>query len=137
MARPCGPSARCLSAQLRAPRRVSRRRTWPGDLGDECSLRRAEVCQTLGAGFSLHIDTARTWRGGQQQALLTVLGLRARGHRAVLVAHPHGELYRRAREGTDLIVLAPRNEVDLSTAWRLSRVLRQYDPELVQAHDPH
>ena len=52
-----------------------------------------EVCQTLGAVFALHIDTARTWRGGQQQVLLTVLGLRARGHRAVLVAHPEGELY--------------------------------------------
>ena len=42
--------------------------------------------------FSLHVDTARTWRGGQNQVLLTVLGLRARGHRAALVAHPGGEL---------------------------------------------
>ena len=25
--------------------------------------------------FSLHVDTARTWRGGQNQVLLTVLGL--------------------------------------------------------------
>ena len=42
--------------------------------------------------FSLHIDTARTWRGGQNQVLLTVLGLRALGHRAMLVAHAAGEL---------------------------------------------
>ncbi len=42
--------------------------------------------------FSLHIDTARTWRGGQNQVLLTVNGLRALGHRAALVAHPDGEL---------------------------------------------
>ena len=42
--------------------------------------------------FSIHIDTARTWRGGQRQVLLTVLGLRERGHRTVLVAHPEGEL---------------------------------------------
>jgi hypothetical protein len=27
--------------------------------------------------FSLHIDTARTWRGGQNQVLLTVNGLRS------------------------------------------------------------
>ena len=27
--------------------------------------------------FSLHIDSARTWRGGQNQVLLTVLGMRA------------------------------------------------------------
>ena len=38
--------------------------------------------------ITLHIDTGRTWRGGQNQALLTVLGLRSRGHRTVLVAHP-------------------------------------------------
>jgi hypothetical protein len=30
--------------------------------------------------FSLHIDTAPTWRGGQNQVLLTVNGLRAIGH---------------------------------------------------------
>ncbi|MGE3277407.1 MAG: glycosyltransferase [Vicinamibacterales bacterium] len=87
--------------------------------------------------FALHIDTARTWRGGQHQVLLTVLGLRAAGHRAVLVAHPEGELYRRAKEGPDLVPLAPRNEVDLGAAWRLSRIIRQWKPEIVHAHDPH
>jgi glycosyltransferase involved in cell wall biosynthesis len=87
--------------------------------------------------FALHIDTARTWRGGQNQVLLTVLGLRGLNHRAVLVAHPEGELYRRALEGPDLVPLAPRNEVDLSTAWKLSRIIRQFKPEIVHAHDPH
>jgi glycosyltransferase involved in cell wall biosynthesis len=87
--------------------------------------------------LSLHVDTASTWRGGQQQTLLTVLGLRERGHRAVLVAHPQGELHRRASEGVDLVGLAPRNEIDLSAAWKLSRVIRQYKPAIVHAHDPH
>ena len=49
--------------------------------------------------FSMHIDTARSWRGGQNQVLVTVLGLRAAGHRAMLVAHADGELRRRADEG--------------------------------------
>lgn len=87
--------------------------------------------------FSLHIDTARTWRGGQSQVLYTVLGLRAIGHRAALVAHPEGELLRRMSEGHDLIPLAPRNEIDLAASWRLSRVLRQLRPGIVHAHDPH
>jgi L-malate glycosyltransferase len=87
--------------------------------------------------FALHIDTARTWRGGQQQVLLTVLGLRARGHRAVLVAHREGELFRRASEGPDLVPLAPVNEIDLATAWKLSKIIRQWRPEIVHAHDPH
>ncbi len=87
--------------------------------------------------FSLHIDTARTWRGGQNQVLLTVNGLRAAGHRAALVAHPDGELRKRAREGLDLIPIAPRSEMDLSAGWRLARVIRQLRPDVLHAHDPH
>src|SRR2546429_1813525 len=87
--------------------------------------------------FSLHIDTARTWRGGQTQVLLTVNGLRALGHRAALVAHPDGELRRRAAEGLELIPLAPRTEMDLSAAWRLSRVVKRLAPDVIHAHDPH
>jgi glycosyltransferase involved in cell wall biosynthesis len=87
--------------------------------------------------FSLHIDTARTWRGGQSQVRYTVMGLRERRHRAALVAHPEGELYKRMLEGTDLIGLAPRNEIDLAAAWRLSRVLKQLGPDVIHAHDPH
>ena len=87
--------------------------------------------------FSLHIDTARTWRGGQNQVLLTVNGLRAMGQRAALVAHPDGELRKRAAEGLDLIPIAPRTEMDLSAAWRLSRVIKRLAPDIVHAHDPH
>ena len=51
--------------------------------------------------FSLHIDTAQSWRGGQSQVMYTVVGLRTMGERAALVAHPKGELYRRMSEGLD------------------------------------
>jgi L-malate glycosyltransferase len=87
--------------------------------------------------FSIHTDTARTWRGGQRQVLLTVLGLRERGHRTVLVAHPEGELAGRASEGHDLIRLAPRAEVDLHAAWKLSRIIKDLRPDILHAHDPH
>ena len=87
--------------------------------------------------FSLHIDTARTWRGGQNQVLTTVMGLRSLGHRTMLVAHSDGELKRRAEEGLDLISLAPKTEMDLTAAWRLSRILKQLKPDVVHAHDPH
>jgi L-malate glycosyltransferase len=87
--------------------------------------------------LSLHIDTARTWRGGQNQALLTVLGLRAIGHRTFLMAHPQGELRRRASEGPDLIPFAPRAELDLTAAWRMTRIIRDVRPTIIHAHDPH
>jgi L-malate glycosyltransferase len=55
----------------------------------------------------------------------------------VLVAHPEGELYRRASEGPDLVPLAPVNEVDLAAAWQLSHIVRKWQPAIVHAHDPH
>jgi len=87
--------------------------------------------------FSLHIDTARTWRGGQNQVLLTVNGLNALGQRAALVAHPDGVLRSRASEGLELIPIAPRTEMDLAAAWRLSRVVKTLKPDVVHAHDAH
>ena len=65
------------------------------------------------------------------------MGLRARGHRAVIVAHPEGVLYQRASEGDDLVPLGPRSEVDLASAWRLARVISLYAPDIVHVHDPH
>src|SRR5438067_2172099 len=87
--------------------------------------------------FSLHVDTARTWRGGQNQVLLTVNGLRAIGQRAALVAHPDGELRRRAAEGHELVPMAPRTEVDLTVVWRFSRVIKRLAPDVIHVHDPH
>jgi len=87
--------------------------------------------------FSLHVDTARTWRGGQNQVLLTVNGLRAIGQRAAIVAHPDGELRKRAAEGLELIPIAPRTEVDLTAAWRFSRLIKRLAPDVIHAHDPH
>ena len=85
---------------------------------------------------SVHIDTAQTWRGGQNQVLLTVTGLEELGHPAVLVAHEAGELKRRASEGLRFIGFSPRSEFDVHAAWQLARVLRESQPDVVQAHDP-
>ena len=87
--------------------------------------------------FSLHVDTAQSWRGGQNQVLLTVMGLRSRGHRTALVAHPTGKLHRRFDKGPDLIPIRSSNEIDFRAAWQLSRVLRSLRPAIVQAHDAH
>ena len=55
----------------------------------------------------------------------------------MLVAHPDGELARRASEGHDLVLLAPAHEVDFAAGFRLARVLRELQPDLIHAHDPH
>jgi glycosyltransferase involved in cell wall biosynthesis len=85
---------------------------------------------------SLHIDTAETWRGGQNQVLLTVTGLEEVGHPAFLVAHEAGELKRRAREGLRFLGFNPRSEFDVHAAWQLARILGDVQPDVVHAHDP-
>src|SRR5205814_89434 len=106
-----------LSPKLRPETRTHGWHAGLHHFGDECAVCLFEVRETVGneqatsnfelrssklgmsAIRSVHIDTARTWRGGQNQVLLTVTGLEAAGHPAVLVAHESGELKRRAWEG--------------------------------------
>jgi L-malate glycosyltransferase len=85
---------------------------------------------------SLHIDTARTWRGGQNQVLLTVNGLAEAGHDAMLLAHADGELRRRAGEGMRFLAFAPRSEFDVQAGWQLAHVLADLAPDVIHAHDP-
>ncbi len=88
--------------------------------------------------FSIHVDTAQSWRGGQNQVLLTVLGLRKRGYRTGLAAHPRGELFRQASKkmpGPDLFPVAARSDIDLLAAWQFSQLLRRSKPDLIHAHD--
>lgn len=85
---------------------------------------------------SLHIDTARSWRGGQNQVLLTVTGLAEAGHDALLLAHESGELKRRAGEGLRFLGFAPRSEFDVQAAWKLGGVIADRQPDIVHAHDP-
>ena len=85
---------------------------------------------------SVHIDTARTWRGGQNQVLELVTGLESMGQPTWLVAHARGELKRRAQEGMRFVGFSPRSEFDVQAAWQLGRVLRDVKPDVVHAHDP-
>jgi glycosyltransferase involved in cell wall biosynthesis len=85
---------------------------------------------------SLHIDTAETWRGGQNQVLQLVTGLESLGHPTWLLAHDRGELKRRASEGLRFLGFSPRSEFDVQAAWQLGRVLRDVKPDVVHAHDP-
>jgi glycosyltransferase involved in cell wall biosynthesis len=84
---------------------------------------------------SLHVDTAETWRGGQNQVLLTVTGLEEIGHPAVLVAHAGGELRRRAREGLRFVGFSPKSEFDVHAGWQLNKVIVDVKPDVVHAHD--
>jgi glycosyltransferase involved in cell wall biosynthesis len=86
----------------------------------------------------LHVDSAATWRGGQNQALLTAAGMAARGHEVALACRAGGVLEARAREA-GLAVTPLRFHGDLSplAALGLRRHLIRLRPDGVLLHDPH
>jgi len=87
----------------------------------------------------LHVDSARGWRGGQNQVLLTVLGMRERGHQAFLACQRSGALEARAR-GADLKAEPLRFSGGDLSPWAvlgLRRAMRRIRPDVVQLHDPH
>ena len=81
-----------------------------------------------------HLDTGRTWRGGQAQALLLIQGLAARGHRSLLLAPP-GPLLDRARAaGVECVPWRSRGDWDLAAMLVARRILAAFAPEVAHCH---
>ena len=84
-----------------------------------------------------HLDTGRTWRGGQAQALLLMRELRARGVSQLLLA-PTGPLADRALEqGFEREQWSPANELDVLAIGRARAILRRFAPDVVHCHSAH
>lgn len=83
------------------------------------------------------VSTARDWGGGEDQALLLARGLRAHGHRCVLLARHASILAQRMCADSFEVHTFPgrgRNP----RAWRsIRRVLRQVRPDVLHANDAH
>lgn len=86
----------------------------------------------------LHVDSAATWRGGQNQVLLTARGMAARGHEVTLACRSDGRLEERARASDLRLEPLPfHGDLALSAALGLARLARAWSPDVVHAHDPH
>lgn len=73
--------------------------------------------------------------GSVHQMFQAACGLAGRGHRVAVVSRPGGETEGRCRDaGIDFVPLRMRNEFDLASAWRLSRVLRERQVDVVHVH---
>jgi glycosyltransferase involved in cell wall biosynthesis len=86
----------------------------------------------------VHVDSAASWRGGQNQVLLTARAMAVRGHQVVVACRRGGVLEARARDaGLDVRALSFRGDLWPAAAFGLAGVLRETAPQVVQVHDPH
>ena len=86
----------------------------------------------------LHVDTERGWRGGERQALWLAQELARRGHTSVIAARVGEPLAGRASAvGVPVADCSPVTELDPLAAWRLRRLIRAWQIDVVHAHTAH
>ena len=86
----------------------------------------------------VHVDTAASWRGGQNQVLLTAQGMMARGVATEIACRRGGELEARARAaGVSVEPVSFRGDLWPAGILALARRVRQQPESVLLLHDPH
>jgi len=86
----------------------------------------------------LHVNTERTWRGGEQQTLYLAAGLKERGRLSEIACQPGRELARRAAAaGITVHPVAMRAEWDPLAILRLRSLIERRAVDVVHMHTSH
>jgi len=84
----------------------------------------------------LHIDSARTWRGGQQQVLY--LAERLTDYHNIVVCPPQSPLTEKAKAaGIEVLPVRMRGEWDILAVHKLRRIIKENSIKIVHVHSPH
>lgn len=84
----------------------------------------------------LHIDSGKTWRGGQAQVLLLLKGLRKLKVESVLAAPEGSPLFEKARSiGIKTIPVPLKGEWDIFSALKIKNIALKEKASLLHAHD--
>ena len=83
----------------------------------------------------LHVDTERTWRGGEQQVANLIHGLNQRGHEMLLSAPPESEILNHLSDTVCRKFPIPyHGKLVLLSAFRLSRIIKKEKPDILHTH---
>ncbi len=86
----------------------------------------------------LHINTERTWRGGEQQTLNLLVGLNERGIACHLVCQAGSPLEERAvQAGVDVFPIIMRGEIDLAAGFQIRKLINRFNCNIVHSHTSH
>jgi L-malate glycosyltransferase len=87
---------------------------------------------------SVHVDTERTWGGGQRQVAWLAAGLVRRGHPTWLLARPDLRYAAALQgDGVEVLPLLPRTEVDPFAVRRIRTLALRVGADLLVAHAGH
>jgi glycosyltransferase involved in cell wall biosynthesis len=83
----------------------------------------------------IHINTERTWRGGESQIHYLMKGLRSAGHRVCVAALPGSILAERSgKAGFDVFPVKMAGDLDLGAASRIARYAKQEKYDILHCH---
>lgn len=87
---------------------------------------------------ALHINTERTWRGGEQQTVFLTKGLIKLGHKVAIVCQPESPLALKAKqEQIETYEIKMRGEADVIAILKLAFLLNQNSYDVVHMHTSH
>ncbi|MCK4532598.1 glycosyltransferase [bacterium] len=86
----------------------------------------------------LHVNTAKNWRGGEQQAAYLVEGLQSRGHSNFVVCQPKSVLEEKMSFlKIPVFPLLMRGEWDLIAAIKLAKIMKKNNIQILHLHTAH
>ena len=86
----------------------------------------------------LHINTEKTWRGGEQQTLNLVRGLKKRNIASHLACQPGSPMEEMAKKADiDVFPVVMHGEADLLASYRLGTLIHRFNYDIIHSHTSH
>jgi glycosyltransferase involved in cell wall biosynthesis len=86
----------------------------------------------------LHLNTEKTWRGGEQQTLYLLRSLKQRQITSHLVCQPSSPLAERAAAaGIEVFPIVMHGEADLLAGLKLRKIIRKSNYNILHSHTSH
>ena len=86
----------------------------------------------------LHLNTEKTWRGGEQQTLYLLQVLKERGVFCHLVCQPDSPMAQKAREaGLTVFPISMHGEVDPRACYRIRNLIKTFHYDILHSHTSH
>ena len=87
----------------------------------------------------IHIDTGKTWRGGQQQAFYLHQHLCNKGLKSIMICRKiNSVLIKYCKEyGLPFMTLPLASEIDIYSAWKIGRFAKKNNGKILHLHSAH